>query len=565
MDQAAAVANAARPQVAPSEANRAAALQPLAQIMEDKSALTAPETPAAAPPSSLVPRFAPTPRNPANRLWAQKAQRDLFIQHLENWASKHDSSPYFHGSISLPPQGTFSREEVELGKSVNCILISTSSGTRDNVVIRLFRSHRNNDDARHRSDPGTKHFAVNRATGGQDQVNIARSRREKTDAQRDQRKTSYYLVIRSGSGWVPAHEYFNKHYFAHPRKLDPPEVPCKPSWVDLLDVIASPQRAHFASPIVIPSVNTVNLTNTHGQAEDSRTSTGLRVQNSPLHRSRRNESILATKYTVPISPLFRPFSRLPQELQDEILLQAVGYTRRISLACTRQVKNSPKYNEAPISISKLFQISKTINQYMVPHVLSTTNFHFGITGFTKFLWQLGPVNRASLKHVTFHFGKQSLLHCIRWTAPDPVYELFEPPVVTQPTSLMYFWRCQLQDLVKELDLSTLTIDTSGVPVADVAMLVRILGTAVGNVERIRIIDNFRREVCLVEEHAENVQDLYTRFPDLPRLTWRELCQQYHSDYRRNRWHMRELWTMHGDANLEALDRWMDKDKVFFDF
>jgi hypothetical protein len=396
------------------------------------------------------------------------------------------------------------------------------------------------------------------------------SHREKPQTQQRQPVAPYHLVVRSGSGWVTARQYFDKHHFAHPQKPDPPKAPPGPAWANLTEDIPPPLWANSTFPTTptpgafLPlSPNNVNWSiNTNNQAREPSAPTKQHDQNSllPIH-SKQNRLAPAAKDTVTISPLFRPFLRLPQELQDEILFQAVGYTRRISLTHTLQVKNATRYLEAPISISKLFQISKAINQKMVPHIFSTTNFHFGMTGFTKFLWQLGPVNRSNLKHVTFHFGKQSLLHCIRWTAPDPVYEMLEPPVATHPTTLTYFWRCQLQDLMKELNLLTLTIDIGDVPLSDVPMLIRILSIAVGSVERIRVISNHGGTGMVIEE---NVQDLPTRFTDTSKTTWRELCQRYHSDYKHYRWHMRQLWANHDVDTRVQLDAWMDKDKIFFD-
>lgn len=150
---------------------------------------------------------------------------------------------------------------------------------------------------------------------------------------------------------------------------------------------------------------------------------------------------------------------------------------------------------------------------------------------------------------------------MRWTAPDPVYEMLEPPVATHPTALTYFWRCQLQDLMKELNLLTLTIDIGDVPLADVPMFVRILSTAVGSVERIRVTNSHGRTGLFIEEH---VQDLRTHFTDIPKMTWRELCQRYHNDYKHYRWHMRQPWANHDVDTRVQLDVWMDKDKTFFD-
>lgn len=293
--------------------------------------------------------------------------------------------------------------------------------------------------------------------------------------------------------------------------------------------------------------------------------------NAPTKRSGNDASTLVpsehtmpssqAKDTVMINPCFRPFLRLPQELQDEILFQAVGYTRIVLLTRTAPLRHPSLLIETPITISKLFQISKNINEHMLPHIYRSTNFHFGATGLTKFLWQLGPINRSNLQHLTFHFGKASLLHCIRWLAPDPIWELFEPPVATSPPTLTQFWRCQIQDLIKELNLSTVTIDIKGVPPEDVAMIVRILKAAFGSVGRICAIDENLETHVITSKTARALQE---RSADRHESTWREMCLQYHHDYRHQRWYMRGLWAVHDEDIQPLLGAWMDTDETFFD-
>lgn len=539
-----------------------------------KIASTSTKTPVSVPPAS------PTLRNPANRLSNKRIQREIFMQHLKDWASNHDSSIYFRGSISLHPQGTFPGEVVELGKSISCILTDASSGdSPKKIVVRLFQSHRYDNNGQQQKVRGRKD------TG--------------------QSITPYQLVIRSGSGWMPARQYLDKYYFTHrTRSVREKEAASqRPASTSSNANAQRPARANltanfsWATPTLPPALanmtgnnqpsawislnlnnvafnlsntqppawasltaNNSNLNNTNRVAEVNTPPKQLDQDEPHSARSKHTGSLFVARDTVKISPLFRSFLRLPQELQDEILYQAVGYTRTISLTCTVHVRHASS-SRSPSTISKLFRISRSINEHMGFHIFRSTNFHFGITGFTKFLWQLGPINRSNLQHLTFHFGKASLLHCIRWLAPDPIWELFEPPVATNPSTLTYFWRCQLQDLMKELNLSTLTVDIRDVPLEDVPMLVKIMNTAMGNVERIRVIDNHVRTGILVEEFT---QDLHTRFQDMLYPTWRELSLQYHNDYKHQRWHMRHALVLHDVDSRLVLDTWMNKDKAFFD-
>ncbi|XPS71268.1 hypothetical protein M3J09_003456 [Ascochyta lentis] len=212
-------------------------------------------------------------------------------------------------------------------------------------------------------------------------------------------------------------------------------------------------------------------------------------------------------------------------------------------------------------MATLFLISKAINEHMAAHIFRSTDFHFGITGLTKFLWQLGPLNRSRLQHLTLHFGRGSLLHCIRWLAPDLLYELFEPPVVTDPVNLTHFWRCQLRDLMKELNLLTLTIDTKDVPPTDVPLLIRILETVIGSVERIRIIGNQIGTNAAVDGSA---QSLFLHFRHMPEATWRTLSLNYHLTYMHRNWHMKPLWQARDVDHRPALEASMDKESAFFD-
>ncbi|KAL1649771.1 hypothetical protein SLS61_006148 [Didymella pomorum] len=274
------------------------------------------------------------------------------------------------------------------------------------------------------------------------------------------------------------------------------------------------------------------------------------------------ESSASAKDVVKISPLFHFFTRLPRELQDEIFYQATGYTGRISIYRANTTRPASSSSEPPITISKLFRISKAINEQMTVHIYRSTNFQFGMTGFTNFLWQIGPINRSHLQNLTFRFGKVSLLHCVRWLAPVPFWELFLPPVVTNPPSLTYFWRCQLRDLMRELTLRTLTIDIRDVPLADVPLLVQVLKSAMGSVQHIRIIDNLGS----AKKPIVSTQALHRRFPDFKEVSWRELALRYHADYKHLRWHMRQKLAPY-DPTVDVrpiLDEWMDLNRAFFD-
>lgn len=564
---------------------------------------TPPKTPASASSAS------PTLRNPANRLWTKATQREAFIQHLRNWASDHDSSAYFHGSISLHPQGTVPGEVVELGRSVNCLLFDASSSDPPRkIVIRLFQSKHCRDDAQQlrKKNPAV---SLDGASGD----STSRFSREEhgpiLPAQHRQSISPYQLVIRSGSGWVSARQYLDKHHFANRAKTanevvskplastNTPGPAQQPTAAFLSNLVAHPpglanqMALHQANAMfnliaglspnvnnapvpgwisltnnnVIASANSagsnINASSTNGVTASSATTSGQRRKSAAdLARSRNTRSSVSGKDVVKISPLFRPFSRLPQELQDEILYHAIGYTGIISITRAVHVKDALLLSKAPITISKLFRISKIINEYMVAHIFRSTNFHFGMTGFTNFLWQIGPVNRSNLQNLTFRFGKTSLLHCVRWLAPDPIWELFEPPVATNPPTLTYFWRCQLQDLMKELDLLTLTVDVRDVPLADVPMLIRILKATVGGIKHIRIIDNRGP----FDETKECTQGLRSRFPNMQEPTWRELGLKYYNDYKHQQWHMRHKWAIRGVDLRAPLNEWMDQDKAFFD-
>ena len=235
--------------------------------------------------------------------------------------------------------------------------------------------------------------------------------------------SSYYkLVIRCGSGWLSAREYFNSLYF---------------------------------------------------------TRLGARSTNPSAHNAFRMRSQAlspqpAPEDTVTIQPLFHPFLRLPQEIQELILMTAAGLTRDYELLPDTSYRLPSKRPKSPVSLSTLLRISPVITQTLQPHILHRTAFHFGLTGITNFLWQLGPVNRSHVRRLAFHFGRGALLHCMRWLAPDPIFDLLQPPVQREMGGLPHFWRCQLRALVHGLHLGELIIDVKIVPSADLPKAVRTL-------------------------------------------------------------------------------------------
>jgi hypothetical protein len=148
------------------------------------------------------------------------------------------------------------------------------------------------------------------------------------------------------------------------------------------------------------------------------------------------------------------------------------------------------------------------------------------------------------------------LHCIRWLAPDPVFSLFEPPVATNPRALQYFWRCQIQELVKDLHLFSLTFNIKQIPKADLPMIVAIMKTAFGSINQIRFIETdangLARRVNLGDERLAGVRR---------RCTWRELCMQYYEEHRIHSYFFKfELLK----SQAEDVQGIMDKDEAFFE-
>lgn len=188
---------------------------------------------------------------------------------------------------------------------------------------------------------------------------------------------------------------------------------------------------------------------------------------------------------------------------------------------------------------------------MAPWIYRTTRFQFELTGFTNFLWVSGPENRKNLRRVTFKFSSLAPLHCLRWLSPDPVFMLFDPPAYTSPHGLQYFWRCQIQDLARELHLQTLTLDLQGVQPAHVQMVVRILRHAFGSVARV-----------VFQENGVDLEEGHWRLEGLrERKSWREMCREWYKAYSANQGYMSDERRGKTAGELEAD---MDGMKEFFD-
>lgn len=414
-----------------------------------------------------------SPRNSVNSAWVCEQQRRIFIGHLEQWASNHDSSACFHGKISLVTEGA-SIDDIELGKSVRCILTNTDwTDARRQIVVRLFPPR--GRDAKHS------------------------------------------LVVRNGSGWTSAREFFTKEYFT----------------------LKSAEKG------------SKRYNDDCGHMDRSLQSRSEMLGDKP-----------DDKDTVTIQPLFHPFLRLPLEVQQMILGTAAGVTGTYRPCRDRtsyadfpfRASISRNYYSRPpsaISLSTMLRISKSFNEHLVPWVYNTTDFHFELTGFTNFLWQSGPLKRAEIRHLTFQFGPMSLLHCLRWLAPDPIFELFNLPIPTNPPALRFLWRCQIQDLSRELHLAVLTIDITGTPNVDIPFVVRILSRSFGSVDNIR----FKQGTETVEMYSPRLAGLAQR------RSWKEMCCAW---FERNRFNHQALSSETRVKTVEELGREMDRNSAFFD-
>ncbi|RAR07604.1 hypothetical protein DDE83_006408 [Stemphylium lycopersici] len=253
----------------------------------------------------------------------------------------------------------------------------------------------------------------------------------------------YKLVIRCGSGWLTARDYLNRFYLTH---------------------LAARNPGPNASSILKTANHTFST------------------------RSQALGPQPAASDTVTIQPLFHPFLRLPQELQEMIWMTAAGLTKDYDLCPETRLRVHPKPIPSPISLSTLLRISPSITATMQPYILHRTAFHFGLTGTTNFLWQSGPVNRAHVQRLAFHFGRGALLHCARWLAPDEIFDLLQPPVQREMGGLPFFWRAQLRAMAKEVHLRELVIDLRAIRQADIAMVVRIMKEFFGSVERVSFVE-----------------------------------------------------------------------------
>ncbi|PSN58614.1 hypothetical protein BS50DRAFT_444585, partial [Corynespora cassiicola Philippines] len=250
------------------------------------------------------------------------------------------------------------------------------------------------------------------------------------------RSSTYRMVVLSGSGWMSSRDYLSREHFA---------------------------RQHART-------SKVRL---------DRLDRSLRMRSERMLGSRG-----ADRDSVSISPLFHPFPRLPVELQQSILGEAVGKQR----ACwpnreSPAVARNSRGRSPTTSLGTLFRVSKTMNEHLVPWIYRTSDFHFGHVGFTNFLWQSGPARRRLIRRLTFEWGGLALLHCVRWLAPDPILNLFQPRVDTDPRGLQYVW-CQIQELSLELHLHTVALDVGGVPPADLVLVARILLSVFGSIDRL---------------------------------------------------------------------------------
>lgn len=504
-----------------------------------QSPSTPPPSPPLPPTQSIalpVTRLSPDPaltasnkflQSPSNPLWIWEQQRKVFLRYLTRWSYDHDSSPYFHGNISIAPQAAQSGEDIELGSSVSCVLSDFAfTNLRRPIIIRLFPTVKDSMYTGKGLGGEEKENSMNMF--GARLIDIGHQGEDPESSERplnpesQLRKHSsvangyYTLVVRCGSGWVSAREYFNKLHFStlHSQKNKRPPTSLNRS----LDEVPAGESKTLGTP---------------SQPED----------------------------TVSIQPLFHPFTRLPPELQELILFTATSLFGTYNMChdthlfpqpgtCSAQPSTYTLHpQQSCISLSTLFLISPHLNRTLVPYVFAATNFHFGLTGFTNFLWQAGPHNRSLVRRLTFHFGKSALLHCMRWLAPDHVFELFAPPVVTTPRSLQYFWRCQIQDLAREVRLLTLTIDVRGMPSQDLGMVTRMLKEVFGSVERVLFVETESNgRIRVLGEEDERVRMAREG------ASWRDMCRGYFERYNRSHYLMKfDLVGMEGAVLEERMD------------
>jgi hypothetical protein len=136
-----------------------------------------------------------------------------------------------------------------------------------------------------------------------------------------------------------------------------------------------------------------------------------------------------------------------------------------------------------------------------------------------------------------------------------VFSLFEPPVATNPRSLQYFWRCQIQDLVKDLNLFTLTLNIKQIPIADVLMIVAIMKNAFGSMGKIHFVETDKNGTTIpVEMSDERLRGLNEKH------TWKEMCLNYYQTHRIHSYFFKfELLK----GQVEDLESLMAQDVKFF--
>ncbi|KAL5119474.1 hypothetical protein ACEQ8H_002539 [Pleosporales sp. CAS-2024a] len=457
---------------------------------------------ASAPPSPK------SPRNPANRMWIHEERKRIFLHHLTQWTLNHDSSLHFQGKISVSSQATRDAEGLGLGKPVKCILTDSHyTDARQIIVVKLFppsayaADWECNDEATRRDsmepfDSMPKsHQPLLRA------IEIAEVKQHLAGNIR----AHYRLVVRCGAGWMSARDYFSRLYVSRLESA-------RGQWVE--------HDEHLR------------------------------------HQSRALGPAMVDDDSVTVRPLFHAFKKLPPELQDMVLMMAASLRRSCDLRSDDYgTLVQPTKDRAVISLSTLFRISKSITERLQLYIYHRTDFHFGLTGFTNFLWQSGPEKRHEIRRLTFHFGKLALLHCIRWLAPDSVFMLFEPPVATNPRSLQYFWRCQIQDLVKDLHLFTLTINIRHIAKSELPMMVAVIQSAFGSIKQLRFVETdshgTTKPLDLNDERLSGLRRKHT---------WREMCLDYFQTHRTHSYFFKfELLK----AQAEDLEAIMAKESYFY--
>ncbi|KAH5280240.1 hypothetical protein HBI72_017450 [Parastagonospora nodorum] len=462
--------------------------------------------------SASAPSSPKSPRNPANTFWIHEQQKRVILHHLAEWALNHESCLHFHGKISLESQSVRRSGHLELGKPIKCILTdSTFTDARQIIVVKLFppqeyaTPEERDDDASRRDSMELIGTGPNYQ---QPNLRVREGRAESRPNSASKARRHYKLVIRCGAGWMSARDYFSKLYIS---RLD------------------------------------VQLNNPVGRLEHDEHLT---------HRSRALGPAATDDDSVTIRPLFHAFQKLPAELKELILMTAAGLSGSYDLRSDDYGTLQPGGKDrAAISLSTLFRVSKNITDHLQTHIYHSTDFHFGLTGFTNFLWQSGPEKRHEIRRLTFHFGKLALLHCIRWLAPDAIFLLFEPPVATNPRSLQYFWRCQIQDLVKDLHLFTLTVDIKQIDRTDLPMMIAIMKSAFGSIEKLRFVETDNKGITTpVTLDDKRLSELRKKH------TWRQMCLEYYEAHRVHSYFYKFELLKGQVKDLEAI---MAKENTFF--